>query len=77
MTKKVMYSNKPVVETGIVEFDQKDIDTTKRIKNLEDKVRLLSEQVHKLATALELNSRNMRRANTDITNITTVLRSRK
>lgn len=71
-----MYSNKPTVETGIVEFDQKEIDTNKRIKNLEDKVRLLSEQVHKLASTLQLNSRQMRRANTDITNITTVLRNR-
>ena len=71
-----MYSNKPVIETGIVEFDQKELDTNKRIKNLEDKVRLLSEQVHKLASALQLNSRQMRRANTDITNITTVLRNR-
>ena len=71
-----MYSNKPVIETGIVEFDQKEVDTNKRIKNLEDKVRLLSEQVHKLASALQLNSRQMRRANTDITNITTVLKNR-
>ena len=71
-----MYSNKPVVETGIVEFDQKELDAEKRIKNLEDKVRLLSEQIHKMASALQLNSRNLRRANTDITNITTVLRNR-
>lgn len=71
-----MYSNKPIVETGVVEFDQKEKDDEKRIKNLEDKVRLLSEQVHKMASALALNSRQMRRANTDITNITTVLRSR-
>ncbi len=71
-----MYSNKPVIETGVVEFDQKEVDTDKRIKNLEDKVRLLSEQIHKLASALQLNSRQMRRANTDITNITTVLRNK-
>lgn len=71
-----MYSNKPVVETEIVEFNQKELDAEKRIKNLEDKVRLLSEQIHKMATALQLNSRNLRRANTDITNITTVLRNR-
>ena len=74
--KKPMYSNKPVVETAVVEFNQKELDTEKRIKNLEDKVRLLSEQLHKVATALELNNRNMRRANTDITNITTVLKNR-
>ncbi len=71
-----MYSNKPVIETGVMEFNQKEVDAEKRIKNLEDKVRLLSEQVHKLASALQLNSRQMRRANTDITNITTVLKNR-
>lgn len=73
---KVMYSNKPIVETEVVEFDQKELDMNKRIKNLEDKVRLLSEQIHKISTALQLNSRNLRRANTDITNITTVLKNR-
>ena len=72
-----MYSNKPFIETGIVEFDQKEVDTNNRIKNLEDKVRLLSEQVHKLASALQLNSRQMRRANTDLTNLTTIVRNRK
>jgi chaperonin cofactor prefoldin len=65
-----MYSNKPVIETGIVEFDQKEVDTNKRIKNLEDKVRLLSEQIHKLASALQLNSRQFRRTTTDINNLT-------
>jgi len=73
--KKVMYSNKPVVETEIVEFDKTATNYDKRIENLESKVRQLSEQIHKLASALELNSRNMRRANTDITNITTVLKN--
>lgn len=71
-----MYSNKPVLETGVVEFNQKELDTEKRIKNLEDKVRLLSEQIHNLSSALQLNSRQMRRANTDITNLTTVVRNR-
>ena len=71
-----MYSNKPLVETEIMEFNQKELDAEKRIKNLEDKVRLLSEQIHKMASALQLNSRNLRRANTDITNITTVLKNR-
>lgn len=73
---QVMYSNKPIVETEVVEFDQKELDMNKRIKNLEDKVRLLSEHIHKISTALQLNSRNLRRANTDITNITTVLKNR-
>ena len=71
-----MYSNKPVIETGVVEFDKKELDSEKRIKNLEEKVRLLSEQLHKMASALELNSRQLRRQNTDINNVTTVLRSK-
>lgn len=74
--KKPMYTNKPTVETEVIEFDKKEIDAEKRIKFLEDKVRLLSEQVHKLASALELNSRQIRRQNTDIHNVTTVLRNR-
>lgn len=72
-----MYSNKPVIETGIVEFDQKEVDTNKRIKNLEDKVRLLSEQIHKLASALQLNSRQFRRTTTDINNLTAAIHSVK
>lgn len=72
-----MYSNKPVVETESLRAELPSTnDSEKRIKQLEDRVRLLGEQLHKVATALELNSRNMRRANTDITNITTVLRNR-
>lgn len=73
---KVMYTNKPVVETEIVEFDKTATNYDKRIEKLEATVRHLSEQLHKVASALELNSRNMRRANTDITNITTVLKNR-
>lgn len=76
MTKKAMYSNKPIVETEIAEFDKTSTNYDRRIEKLEDTVRHLSEQLHKMATALELNSRNMRRANTDITNLTTVLRNR-
>jgi len=72
-----MYANKPIVETGVVEFDKTELDSKKRIKKLEDTVRQLSEQVHKMASALELNSRQIRRQNTDINNVTTVLRSHK
>lgn len=75
--KNKMYSNKPVIETEVFEFDQKDTNMDKRIKNLEDKVRLLSEQLHTLSSALHLNSRQMRRANTDLTNLTTIVRNRK
>lgn len=72
-----MYTNKPLIETEIVEFDKKELDAEKRVKVLEEKVRLLSEQMHKMATALELNSRQLRRQNTDIHNVTTVLRNHK
>jgi hypothetical protein len=72
-----MYSNKPIIETGIVEFDQKEIDAEKRIKNLEDKVRVLSEQMHKMASALQINSRQFRRTTTDINNLTTAMHNIK
>jgi hypothetical protein len=71
-----MYTNKPVIEAEIVEFDKKELDAEKRIKFLEEKVRTLSEQVHKMASTLSLNSRQLRRQNTDIHNVTTVLRSK-
>lgn len=71
-----MYTNKPVIETEIIEFDKKELDAEKRIKNLEDKVRVLSEQLHKLASTLNLNSRQIRRQNTDINNVTTAVRSK-
>ncbi len=74
---KPMYTNKPLIEIEIVEFDKKELDAEKRVKVLEEKVRLLSEQMHKMATALELNSRQLRRQNTDIHNVTTVLRNHK
>ena len=68
-----MYSNKPVIETEIVEFDKKELDSTKRIKVLEEKVRMLSEQMHKMASTLSLNSRHIRKQNTDINNVTTAI----
>jgi predicted nucleic acid-binding Zn-ribbon protein len=71
-----MYSNKPIIETEIVEFDKKELDAEKRIKNLEDKVRVLSEQLHKMASTLSLNSRQIRKQNTDINNVTTAVRSK-
>lgn len=76
MSKKMYYTNKPLVETEVIEFSQTEQDSGKRIKVLEDKVRQLSEQVHKLASALALNSRQIRRQNTDIHNVNTVLRNR-
>ena len=72
-----MYSNKPVIETEIVEFDKKEPDAEKRIKKLEDTVRHLSEQVHKMASALSLNSRQFRRTTTDINNLTTAIHNVK
>jgi len=72
----LMYSNKPIVETAIVEFDKDTTNYDRRIEKLENTVRQLSEQIHKMATALELNSRQIRRQNTDIHNVNTVLRNR-
>lgn len=74
---KPMYTNKPVIETEIVEFNQIDATSEKRIEKLENTVRHLSEQLHKMATALELNSRQFRRTTTDINNLTTAIHSVK
>lgn len=48
----------------------------KKIKTLEETVRRLSEQVAKLTTAQQLSSRQIRRQNTDIHNVTTSIRNR-
>ncbi len=74
---KPMYTNKPVIETEIAEFNQIDANSEKRIEKLENTVRHLSEQLHKMATALELNSRQFRRTTTDINNLTTAIHSVK
>lgn len=75
MTKK-MYTNKPVVETEVVEFDKDMTNHDRRIEQLEAKVRHLSEQIHKMASALALNSRQIRRAGVDINNLGTSLRNK-
>ena len=67
---KKMYTNKPVVETDPTPFTPiKYKSEFQRIDALEEKVRQLSEQVHKIATVLELNSRQLRRQNTNIDSI--------
>ena len=72
-----MYTNKPVIDTeSLLESAPNNTDSEKRVKVLEEKVRMLSEQLHKMATALELNSRQLRRQNTDINNVTTAIRSK-
>lgn len=72
-----MYTSNPVVETVEVNSAETFNMTDKnKIKYLEDKVRQLSEQVNKMATHLALNSRQIRRQNTDVHNINTVLRNR-
>lgn len=48
----------------------------KRIKFLEERVRQLTEQVNRMAAVIELNGRQIRRQNTDIHNVNTVLRNR-
>lgn len=74
---KKMYSNKPVVDK--IEIDTAEtanMDDKRRIKFLEDRVRQLSEQMNRMASALSLNSRQIRRQNTDIHNVTTILRNK-
>jgi len=74
---KKMYTNKPMIDTeSLLEAAPSNTDSEKRVKVLEEKVRMLSEQLHKMATALELNSRQLRRQNTDINNVTTAIRNK-
>ena len=71
---KKMYTNKPVIDTeSLLEPIPNNMDSEKRIKFLEDKVRLLSEQLHTMASALQINSRQFRRTTTDINNLTTAI----
>lgn len=73
-----MYTTKPLVETNSAPFEPAKWDHEhRRINALEERVRQLSEQVHKMATILELNGRQIRRQNTDISNVTTVLRNKQ
>lgn len=72
---KKMYVSKPVVtENNQPKVQEKD--DKKRIKTLEDEVRQLKEQVSRLSAALALNSRQIRRQNTDIHNVTTAIRNK-
>lgn len=73
---KKMYTNKPLVENEEVTFDPASTNYDSRIERLESTVRQLSEQLNKVATALSLNSRQIRRTNTDINNLTTVVRNK-
>jgi TolA-binding protein len=77
ITVKKMYTNKP---DAITENEQpviKEQDDKKKIKTLEDEVRQLKEQISKLISAQQLNSRQIRRQNTDIHNVTTAIRNHK
>ena len=76
ITVKKMYSNKPVVITENEQPVIKEQDDKKKIKTLEDEVRQLKEQISKLISAQQLNSRQIRRQNTDIHNVTTAIRNR-
>lgn len=73
---KKMYTNKPTVVTENNQPVIQEQDDKKRIKTLEETVRRLSEQVTKLTAAQQLNSRQIRRQNTDINNVTTAIRNR-
>jgi predicted nucleic acid-binding Zn-ribbon protein len=73
---KKMYTNKPIVVTENNQPVMQEQDYKKQIKTLEENVRRLSEQVAKLTAAQQLSSRQIRRQNTDINNVTTAIRSR-
>lgn len=72
-----MYLAKPKIDIeDSVDTTTKTMSDEKKIKSLEENVRRLNEQVAKLSTAQQLNSRQIRRQNTDIHNVNTVLRNR-
>ena len=73
---KKMYIKKANIVTENNQPTVQEQDDKKRIKTLEDEVRQLKEQVNKLTSAQQLNSRQIRRQNTDINNVTTALRSK-
>ena len=73
---KKMYTNRPLIEASEIERPTENLDSEKRIKFLEDRVRQLTEQVNRMAAAIELNGRQIRRQNTDIHNVNAVLRNR-
>lgn len=70
---KNMYTAKP---TTILESVPKGTED-KRIAQLEERVRQLSEQVQRMANEISLTDRKIRRQNTDIHNLSTVVSSRK
>jgi chaperonin cofactor prefoldin len=53
-----------------------DDSVDKRIKMLDSKISRLSEEVSRLKSMIQLTSRQTRRQNTDIVNLTTAVRSR-
>jgi predicted nucleic acid-binding Zn-ribbon protein len=73
---KKMYAAKTTKPNDKLDTDAKPATDEKKIKTLEETVRQLSEQVAKLTTAQQLSSRQIRRQNTDIHNVTTSLRNR-
>lgn len=74
---KKMYTNKPLIDVPDMDTAATaNMNDSKRIKFLEDRVRQLTEQVNRIGAALALNGRQIRRQNTDIHNVNTVLRNR-
>lgn len=64
--------NAPKTETVITEDDSVD----KKIKLLDSKISRLAEEVSRIKAMVQTTSRATRRQNTDITNLTTVVRNR-
>jgi predicted nucleic acid-binding Zn-ribbon protein len=74
---KKMYAKKPTDHAeDKLDSATKNGTDEKQIKALEENVRRLNEQVAKLTAAQQLSSRQIRRQNTDINNVTTALRNK-
>ena len=74
---KKMYAAKTTTDAeDNIDTNAKPATDEKKIKTLEEAVRRLSEQVAKLTATQQLSSRQIRRQNTDINNVTTALRNK-
>jgi len=66
--------NGPKTEPAVIVSEDDSVD--KKIKMLDSKISRLAEEVSHLKAMIQATSRQTRRQNTDINNLTTVVRNR-
>jgi chaperonin cofactor prefoldin len=70
---KKMYSEQPKND---IRLPEKSDNLSSRVDILENKIMRMAEQMDKIATLLEVTRRNIRRNNTDVTNLTNSIRKK-